>query len=112
MSALTAAYAVYALVEPDHVGDALDVPLGERSGYRLLTQSFGPRDLAVSALGILGPDGSTVRAAMLTRIALDLGDCVLLATRTSGTARAKAMGATLTWAALNVGALVLDSRDD
>jgi hypothetical protein len=110
MSALTAAYAVYALVDPDHLGRALDTSADERAGYRLLTQSFGPRDLAVSALGLLGRDPATVRTAMLTRIAFDLGDCALLATRTTGTARAKAVGATVGWAGLNVAALLRDAR--
>ena len=68
------------------------------------------RDLAISSLGMLG-GARTVRAAMILRIAMDLGDAALLSARTSDPAiRQKVLAVTLSWGALNTVALVLDSR--
>jgi len=110
MSLATAAYGVYALKEPRHLGRAVTHEPDEQASYDLLAQTYGARDLAVSALGLLGP-GKVVTAAMLARSALDLSDAALLAPRTSNsTNRAKVLGVTLGWSALNLIALRADRR--
>ncbi|MCU1423764.1 MAG: hypothetical protein JWM51_55, partial [Microbacteriaceae bacterium] len=83
-------------------------------GLNLLAQTYGVRDLAISSLGIFGRSGKTVKAAMLLRIAMDLGDAVLLSSKTDDDEiRAKVLAVTLGWAGLNALALVVDSaRND
>ncbi|ANH38759.1 hypothetical protein I601_2336 [Nocardioides dokdonensis FR1436] len=110
LSAATASYGVFALVQPDHLPDALGSARGDRDGYRLLAQAYGVRDLAISSAGMFGSP-AVVRAAMRMRIAMDLGDCALLALRTEGDVRRKVMGVTLGWGALNIAALLIDRRD-
>lgn len=111
MSAGTAAYAVFALVRPRHLGDAVTRNPLEQPRYDLLARTFGFRDLAVSAIALLSDDPRTVRAAMAARIAFDLTDSAMLTPRAdSGVPRAKVLGATLTWAALNTAAVVADRR--
>lgn len=110
MSAATATYAVYALAEPRHLGRALTSGPRE-ADYDLLAQSYGIRDLSVSALGLLGRSERTVTAAMLIRICCDVGDGVLLASRLDDDeTRKKVLGVTLGWAGLNVVALLHDRR--
>jgi len=111
MSTATAGYAVFALVKPSHLGDAMGAPRSERSGYDLLARVFGVRDLAVSAAGLLAKDEGALRTAMGIRAACDVGDGLLLAARASdGATRGKVLGVTLTWAALNAAALAADVR--
>ena len=110
MSLATAAYGVYALKEPRHLGRAVTSDPAGQASYDVLAQTYGARDLAVSALGLLGP-GKVVTAAMLVRSALDLSDAALLTPRTdSQVARAKVLGVTTGWAALNLLALRADRR--
>ncbi|WP_139981688.1 hypothetical protein [Nocardioides litoris] len=110
MSTATASYAVYALSNPEHLGQAVDAGKHEQEGYDLLAQVFGVRDLAVSTFGVLGR-GRTVRTAMWIRIACDVGDGLLLAARAEDDeVRAKVLGVTMTWGALNLVALTLDRR--
>jgi hypothetical protein len=110
MSAATATYGGYALARPAHLWQALDAPRGDRDGLELLAQTYGVRDLAISAAGVLGRSGRTVRTAMLLRIAMDLGDGALLAARTEGDVRRKVLAVTLGWAGANALALAVDSR--
>ena len=110
LSAATAAYGGFALARPAHLWQALDADRGDRDGLELLARTYGVRDLAISSLGMLG-EARTVRAAMILRIAMDLGDAALLSARTSDPAiRQKVLAVTLSWGALNTVALVLDSR--
>ncbi|MGZ4475761.1 MAG: hypothetical protein ACXVWW_08655 [Nocardioides sp.] len=110
MSLATAAYGVYALKEPRHLGRAVTSDPAGQASYDLLARTYGARDLAVSALGLLGP-GSVVTAAMLVRSALDLSDAGLLTPRADSTvARAKVLGVTTGWATLNLLALRGDRR--
>lgn len=109
LSAATASYGAFALVRPSHLPDALESQAGDREGLELLAQSYGVRDLAISAAGVFGPP-SVVKAAMAIRIAMDLGDCALLAARTEGDVRRKVMGVTLGWGALNAVALLVDRK--
>lgn len=111
LSTGTAGYAAFALAKPSHLADAMQADASERSGYDLLAQTYGVRDLAISSLGIFGRSGKTVKAAMLIRIAMDLGDAAVLSTRTDDEdVRKKVLAVTLGWAALNSLALVIDSR--
>jgi hypothetical protein len=111
MSTATAGYGAFALVSPDHLGTALEVDRQDMAGMNLLAQTYGVRDLAISSLGIFGRSPKTVKAAMLLRIAMDLGDAALLASKTdSDEVRKKVLAVTLGWAGLNTLALLVDSR--
>jgi hypothetical protein len=109
MSAATASYGVYALVEPRHLGKALDPK--NASDYDLLANTYGVRDLVISGFGLLGRSDRTVSTAMRIRILCDIGDGVLLAMRAKDDqVRAKVLGVTLGWAVLNAVALRTDRR--
>jgi hypothetical protein len=114
MSTATAGYGAFALVSPEHLGKALEADKKDLPGLNLLAQTYGVRDLAISSLGIFGRSGKTVKAAMLLRIAMDLGDAVLLSSKTDDDEiRTKVLAVTLGWAGLNALALVVDSaRND
>jgi hypothetical protein len=112
LSAATASYGVYALVEPAHLWKALEADRGDRDGLELLAQTFGVRDLAISAVALTGRSDRVVRAAMLLRIAMDLGDAALLSARVDPSVRTKVLAVTLGWASLNTAALVADSRSE
>lgn len=111
MSTATAGYGAFALVSPDHLGNALEVDSKDMAGMNLLAQTYGVRDLAISSLGMFGTSPKTVKAAMLLRIAMDLGDAALLVSKTgSDDVRKKVLAVTLGWAGLNTLALVVDSK--
>ena len=112
MSAATAGYAVFALVKPRHLGTALTRSPLKQPEYDLVARMFGPRDLAVSALALFAPTAAAREQAMIARVALDLADAVMLsreARTTAGTA--KVLGATLTWAGLNIAAIRVDRQN-
>lgn len=109
MSGATAAYAGYCFARPGHLG-AVMTGDSDDPGYQLLAHVFGVRDAAVSTFGVLGRSEHTVRTAMLVRVMCDLGDGVVLARRAEDAeTRAKVLGVTGTWAALNLTALGLDT---
>lgn len=111
MSASTLSYAGYALAEPRHLGRFLTSAEPQQADYDLLAQTYGARDLAVGLLGLLGRSERTVTAAMLARIAFDLSDGVLLAARAEDDeTKAKVLGVTWGYAALNTVALLADRR--
>ena len=111
MSAATATYGGYAIAQPAHLWQALQADRKDREGLELLARTYGIRDLAISALGVLGRRPGTVRAAMIMRIAMDLGDAALLSSRTDDQdVRKKVLAVTIGWAGLNTLALVADSR--
>lgn len=111
MSVATAGYGAFALARPGHLPAVLGAAEDDRAGLELLAQTYGVRDLAISSLGVLGRSAPTVRAAMLMRIASDLGDSALLTTRTADDrVRRKVLVATIGWAGLNTLALLVDSR--
>ena len=110
LSTATAGYGVYALVEPDHLGKALEADRDQLPGFRVLAQTYGVRDLAISAFGVFGRTPKTVKTAMKIRILNDLGDGTLLALRTQDPdIRKKVLSVTFGWAALNAIALAVDS---
>ena len=109
MSTATATYGVYALANPRHLGDAVDPK--HAGDYDLLATTYGARDLTISTVGLLGRSGKTISAAMAIRIACDISDGLILATRAKDDAtRQKVLGVTFGWAALNTLALVSDRR--
>ena len=109
MSTATATYGVYALANPRHLGDAVDPKHAD--DYDLLATTYGARDLTISTVGLLGRSDKTISAAMAIRIACDISDGLILATRAKDdTTRQKVLGVTFGWAALNTLALVSDRR--
>jgi hypothetical protein len=109
MSTASASYGVYALADPRHLGRVLDPK--HAADYDLLAQTYGARDLAISSVGVFGKGRKTVTAAMVIRIACDVSDGLILATRAPDQqTRQKVLGVTLGWAALNALALVTDRR--
>ena len=109
MSTATATYGVYALANPRHLGDAVDPK--HAADYDLLATTYGARDLTISTVGLLGRSEKTISAAMAIRIACDISDGLILATRAKDDAtRQKVLGVTFGWAALNTLALVSDRR--
>lgn len=109
MSTATASYGVYALVEPRHLGNAVDSK--NAAAYDLVAQTFGARDLAVSSLGMFGRSEKTISAAMVMRILLDVSDGLLLATKAQDEeTRNKVLSVTFGWATLNALALSMDRR--
>ena len=109
MSAATAGYAVFALAKPRHLGNALTKSPLKQPEYDLVARMFGPRDLALSALALLAPSPRAREHAMIARVVLDLSDAAMLTPEArTKTAKAKVLGATLTWASLNVAAIVAD----
>lgn len=111
MSASTLTYAGYALAEPRHLGEFMTSAEPRQAEYDLLAQTYGARDLAVGTLGLLGRSERTVTAAMLARIAFDVSDGLLLASRAEDEeTKAKVLGITWGYAALNAVALLADRR--
>lgn len=111
LSTATAAYGGYALAQPAHLWQAMQADRKDREGLELLARTYGVRDLAISSLGVFGRRPGTVKAAMLIRIAMDLGDCALLTAKAEDDdVRKKIAAITLGWAGLNALALAIDSR--
>lgn len=101
VSLATAGYAVYSLVKPEHLRRALG---SDDEMWDTVARVFGVRDLAVSAVGVLGSP-TAARAALTIRTALDLGDAALLGLTLDGDARTKAVGAAGGWGLLNLAVL-------
>jgi hypothetical protein len=111
ISAATAGYAVFALVKPRHLGKALTKSPLKQPEYDVVARLFGPRDLAVSALAILAPSPVALERAMIARVVLDLSDAALLTPQaTTKGGKAKVLGATLSWASLNIAAILADRK--
>lgn len=110
LSAATMAYGVYAAVKPRHLAESMHADPGRARTWDKVAYGYALRDIPVSLAGILGP-ANAVQAAMKARIASDITDAVALGTAArDGATRAKVMGVTLGWAALNVAALAWDRR--
>ena len=86
MSTATASYGVYALVDPSHLGKFLDPK--NAASYDTLAQTYGARDLILSAVALKGRSEKTVTAAMVMRILSDLSDAAILSAQ--GTQRGDA----------------------
>jgi len=111
MSAATASYGVYALVVPRHLGTMLSSNRQEQADYDVLARTYGARDLTLAAIALFGHSTTAISTAMVVRISSDVSDGLLLSARVKDpTIRAKILGVTLGWAALNVAALLADRR--
>ena len=111
LSAATGAYGVFALVNPRHLGAVLTDDRQQQQRYDLIATTYGFRDLAVSAVGVLGRSPQAVRTAMVIRIGCDLSDAVVIAPLAQSTrSRQKVLAATLGWASLNAIAVLVDRR--
>jgi hypothetical protein len=110
MSAASATYGGYALSTPRHLGRFL-TDRKSQGDYDLLARTYGARDLAISAVGLLGRSERTVTAAMLIRVACDVSDGLLLAPQAKDEdTRAQVLAITFGWAGLNLLALARDRR--
>jgi hypothetical protein len=111
MSAATAGYAVFALARPRHLGRLLtDDPVRQQT-YDSLARVYGVRDLAASAVVLLGRGPAAQRLGMAARITFDAADAAILGTSApSRSGRLKVLVAALGWAGLNGVALVADER--
>ena len=101
MSLATAGYAAYCLVKPEHLRQALgsDDPM-----WDTVARVFGVRDLAISAVGVLGSP-TAARASLAIRTAIDFGDAALLGLTVDGEASTKAVATAGGWGLLNLGVL-------
>ena len=55
ISAATAAYGLFALARPRHLGDALEAPHVQRPAIDQVAYTYGARDISMSALGCWAP---------------------------------------------------------
>ncbi len=107
----SAAYAVFALVKPEHLGKAMKADTSQSAGYQALARAYGIRDLTISSIGLLGHSRVAIRTAMGLRMISDVSDCVVLLVRADEPAvKRKVAAVTLGYAALNAAALVYDER--
>ena len=104
----TAAYAGYALAQPEHLHRLLPSEIDPQTSRRLAL-TYAGRDLPISVLGVLGP-APAVPVALALRLAGDVTDAATLGSTTSGTARTKVLAATLGWGAVNLLAFAADRR--
>ncbi len=112
LSAATAAYGVFALVKPDHLGSALEAPSEQMPAFNLMAYTYGVRDIPVSALGMLASSPQLVTASMLMRIVSDFSDAAILGINMDEPkVRSKALAVTIAWGALNTAALLIDRRN-
>lgn len=110
LSAATAAYGLFALVKPRHLGDALEAPHVQRSAVDQIAYTYAVRDLSISAMALLGSP-ALVRAAMALRVAGDLGDAAILSRYAPNQkVRSKVLAVTLGWGVLNTAALLADEK--
>jgi hypothetical protein len=109
LSTATASYGVYALVDPSHLGKFVDP--ANAASYDTLTQTYGARDLILSAVALKGRSEKTVTAAMVIRILSDLSDAAILSRKAhDDETRQKVLAVTVGWASLNALALAIDRR--
>jgi hypothetical protein len=104
----TAAYGAYALAQPEHLHTALPEDVTPQESRRL-AHTYAGRDLPISLVGLLGPS-TLVPVALGMRVAADLTDAATLGASTTGGNRAKVLGVTLGWAAVNLVAFRADRR--
>ena len=101
MHLATAGYAVYCLVKPEHLREAIG---SDDTMWDTVARVFGVRDLAVAGVGLLG-SASATRTALAIRSTIDFGDAALLGLTLDGEARSKAVGVAAGWGLLNLAVL-------
>ncbi|KQV76819.1 hypothetical protein ASC61_18450 [Aeromicrobium sp. Root344] len=111
ISVATAAYSVFALAKPRHLGNAITASPLKQPDYDIAARTFGVRDLVVSGLALAAPTAQAREQAMMGRVVFDLTDSALFTNEATSTARkAKVLAVTVGWAALNVAAIVADRK--
>lgn len=113
LGVLTALYGLATIVRPAVLAKPAGLSGDEPStGVSVLTRAVGARDVANGVAVALAPSGPALQLAVAARIAGDLGDAATfaLAGELDGSARRKAVGVSVGWAALNVLALVVTRR--
>jgi hypothetical protein len=75
-----------------------------------LTRAVGTRDLASGLAVALAPSGRAMRLALGVRIAMDLGDALVLGAHAPAEKRGKVLRAACLWAGLNALALLRSRR--
>jgi hypothetical protein len=101
----TAVYSAAVIAKPK----VLTKPSGlaETPATRTLATAVGARDLVSGLAVTFAPSGLPLRLALLVRVAMDLGDTVVLGLAAPDkSTRAKVIGVTLGWAAINALALL------
>ena len=105
LGAATAAYSAVVIAKPE----VLTTPtgLGDSPASRTLGTAVGVRDLASGLAVAFAPSGLPLRLALLVRVAMDIGDSIVLGAAAPDKAtRTKVVGVALGWAALNALALL------
>ncbi|KRC64041.1 hypothetical protein ASE12_04260 [Aeromicrobium sp. Root236] len=111
ISVATAAYSVFALAKPRHLGNAITASPLKQPDYDIAARTFGVRDLVASGLALAAPTTKAREQAMLGRVVFDLTDSALFTNEATTTGRkAKVLAVTVGWAALNVAAIVADRK--
>lgn len=111
LSGATAAYGVFAVIKPEHLGSGVKAPLPQRPAFDLMVYVYAARDLPVSAVGMFAAAPNLVTAAMVMRIISDFSDATILGLNIDNPeGKKKALAATLSWGALNTAALLIDRR--
>ena len=111
LSVATAAYSVYALANPRHIGKALTASPLKQPDYDIAARTFGVRDLVISSLALAAPTAAAREQAMMGRVAFDLTDSALFSNEATTSGRkAKVLAVTVSWAALNAAAIIADRR--
>lgn len=111
ISVATAAYSVFALAKPRHLGNAITASPLKQPDYDIAARTFGVRDLVVSGLALAAPTAQAREQAMMGRVVFDLTDSALFTNEATTTGRkAKVLAVTVGWAALNVAAIVADRK--
>ncbi len=107
--ALTFAYGVSALLKPDILARHGELG-GVTPAVRLLSGTFGVRDMASGAAIVAAPAGAALEAALAARVIADLGDAALFgAFGPTPRARAKIAAVAGGWGAIGA-ALLMDAR--
>ena len=77
ISVATAAYSVFALAKPRHLGNAITASPLKQPDYDIAARTFGVRDLVVSGLALAAPTAQAREQAMMGRVVFDLTDSAL-----------------------------------
>ncbi|WNV89206.1 hypothetical protein [Umezawaea sp. Da 62-37] len=105
LGAATAVYSAAVIAKPQVLTGPTG--LGDSPASRTLGTAVGVRDLVSGLAVALAPSGVPLRLALLTRVAMDIGDSVVLGLAAPDRAtRAKVVGIALGWAAINALALL------
>ena len=111
ISVATAAYSVFALAKPRHLGNAITASPLKQPDYDIAARTFAVRDLVISGLALAAPTVRAREQAMVGRVVFDLTDSALFTSEATTTGRkAKILAATIAWASLNAAAIVADRK--